>query len=294
MSGYRRPIRERASNLRDAAVDMLSQEFDWSAGNLAVVLNSCAFAPSLLTFWLVNGVLDFSTALVIGAVQSPGGLVVRLIAYVLLVPVFLGVRMGYYLLHPEHRRAVLSGACPSSDVLSLDWFSVGILATGLPLALETLGPWIGMNAVFVVGLFVLPRFLAARRVKLTVKTTAIVGGSLLFLYASYGERVATATSLLPAPSRTLGWVATLTLSEATLQTLLDLINSVVLGPPLVAAIALGMNRLLTRPELTSMPLLRLSLPRRDPARIVLTSAALGTLFYLGVVALFTGRLVVLP
>jgi hypothetical protein len=294
VSTYRRPLRERASNLRAAVAELFSQEFDWSAGHLATVLSGCAFAPSLLTFWLVNGVLDFSTAVVIGSVQSPGGLTVRLLAYLLLVPTFLGLRMTYYMAHPDHRKAVLSGACPNSELLSLDWFSVGILATGLPLAIQTLGPWIGMNLVFLLGLFVLPRFLTTRKLQLTVKLTALAGGGLLFLYANYGDVLAGTVPAIPAPHVTLGWIATLTLTETTTATLMAVTNSVALGPFAVALLAVAMNRLLTRPELTSIPVIRLSLPRRDPTKIVFASAALGTLFYLGVVAAFTGRVTVWP
>jgi hypothetical protein len=55
-----------------------------------------------------------------------------------------------------------------------------------------------------------------------------------------------------------------------------------------------MNRILTRPELTGLPLVRHTLPRRDPASVVVPSAALGTLFYLAVVFLATGRVTLLP
>lgn len=291
--GYR-ALQRRTRGLSDAVEELLSREFDWSVGHLTALLNGCVFAPSLLTFWLVNGVLDFSTAFLLGTVSSPGGLVVRVVAYVLLVPTFLLLRMAYYLGHPTHRRSVLSGGCPSSDALSLDWFSVGILATGLPLALQTLGPWIGSNLVFLVGLFVLPRFVASDRIQLILKTTSLIGGSAVFLYASYGAVAAEMLPLLPPPASTLGWVATLTLGDATVGRLLAVTNSLLTGPVVVAAVALLSNRVLTRPELTSIPLVRYSLPARDPARRVLTSAALGTLFYLGVVAVWTGRVAVLP
>lgn len=284
---------ERVAAVRRAGTELFTREFDWSAGHLATLVGGCAFAPSLLTFWFVNGILDFSTAVVIGTVQSPGGLVVRLLAYLLLVPTFLLVRMGYYLLHPHHRRTVLSGACPSGGVLSLDWFSVGILATGLPLALETLGPWVGANVVFLLGLFVLPRFVTSDRLAAAVKVAAIGVGSGVFLYASYGDSLAAATPV-PTPADTVGPVATLTLTPETTRFLLSVTNSLAVGPVVVAGLALAMNRVLTRPELTTLPLVRLSLPRRDPARVVLVSAALGTVFYLLVVLAYTGHVTILP
>jgi hypothetical protein len=287
------PSAGRVGRLGDAFADLLDQEFDWSAGHLATLLSGCVFAPSLLTFWFVNGVLDFSTAVLIGSVSGPAGLGVRLLAYLLLVPTFLFLRVGYYLLHPGHRRTVPSGACPQSDLLSLDWFSVGILATGLPLALANLGPWLGMNLVFLVGVFVLPRLLTAERLQSGSKVVAIGAGSLLFLYANYGGPLA-AGSPIPDPAMVLGPVATLTLTDATVEFLFRVANSLLAGPIAVAIAAYGMNRLLTRPELTSIPLVRHSLPRRDPARTVLSSAALGTGFYLAVVAVATGRLVVVP
>ncbi|MGM0590186.1 MAG: hypothetical protein ACQETI_00925, partial [Halobacteriota archaeon] len=58
------------TNLRAAAIDLFSQEFSYSTGYFATILNGCLFAPSLLTFWFVNGVIDFSTAITIGAVAT--------------------------------------------------------------------------------------------------------------------------------------------------------------------------------------------------------------------------------
>jgi len=214
MPAVAQSVGRRVDSLRAAVADLLVQEFDWSTGHLATILSGCAFAPSLLTFWFVNGVLDFSTAVAIGSIQGPGGLVVRLLAYLLLVPAFLLLRVTYYLVHPVHRRTVLSGACPQSDLLSLDWFSVGILATGLPLALADFGPWLGMNAVFLVGIFLLPRAMAGERRRNGTKFLAIALGGLVFAYASYGAAVASVTPL-PHPAAVLGPVATLTLAPAT-------------------------------------------------------------------------------
>jgi hypothetical protein len=285
---------ERVRNLRRALSELASREFDASPGHLTALLSCCAFAPSVLTFWLVNGVLDFSTAVVIGAVGGPGGLAVRLVAYVLLLPTFLGLRVAYYLAHPVHRRSVLAGSCPTGTLLSLDWVSVGILATGLPFALQDLGPWLGMNGVFLLGVFLLPRLTRDDRTSLRLRVGAIVAGTLLFAYASYGAALADLLPLVPDPATAVGPVATLRLSDATTGTLVSVTNSLVTGPPVVALFALSMNRLLTRPELVTIPYLRRSLPRRDPAGTVLGSAALGTVFYLGVVWLWTGRAPLLP
>ena len=277
--------------MRSAMAELLAREFDWSAGHLATVLNGCAFAPSLLTFWFVNGVLDFSTALAVGAVASPGGLAVRLLAYVLLVPTFVALRAGYYLAHPGHRRTVLAGACPQARLLSLDWFSVGILATGLPLALQDLGPWLGMNGVFLVGLFALPRALP-ERARDRVGLGAVALGVLLFGYARYG---ATLAGWMPLPDP--GWlgpVATLRLSDAATGRLLAVTNSLLTGPLVVAAFALATNHVLAREELADLPLVRHTLPEPDPERVVAASAALGTVFYLLVVAAATGRLPLAP
>jgi hypothetical protein len=281
--------RVRLSALRDAAGDLLSQELSPSAGHVAAVLNGCLFAPSLLTFWFVNGVLDFSTAVAVGAVASPAGLGLRLLAYVLLVPAFLLARASIHLLHPVHRAQVLAGSCPELRLLSLDWFSVGVLATGLPLALQTLGPWLGSNAVFLVGLFVLPRPLPSRPAR-AVQLLSLGAGAALFGYAAYGV----ALPLVPPPATTLGPVATLALSAETTAWLLRLANSVLFGPLLVAAFAATTNRVLTRPELADLPVVRHALPRRDPDRVVVTSAAVGTAFYLVIVAAVTGRVVVFP
>ncbi|MEF8781028.1 MAG: hypothetical protein V5A46_10155 [Haloferacaceae archaeon] len=283
------PIVGLGGNLGAALADLLSQEFSYSTGHLAAVLNGCLFAPSLLTFWFVNGVLDFSTALAIGAVATPAGLYVRLLAYLLLVPTFLLSRSVVHLLHPVHRTQVLSGSCPNTRLMSLDWFSVGILATGLPLAMRNFGPWFGMNAVFLLGVFVLPRPLPARR-RGVAKLLAIALGTATFVYANYGAAV----TALPHPSAVLGPVATFALGDDTVEWLFRLANSLAFGPLLVGAFGVFMNHLLTRPELAEVPLVHHALPRRDSDRVVATNAALGTVFYLAVVGIATGRVIVLP
>jgi hypothetical protein len=282
-------VAESAGNVAAAFRELLDQEFSFSAGYLAAILNGCLFAPSVLTFWFVNGVVDFSTAIAIGAAGTAGGLQIRLVAYVLLVPTFLLTRVVAHLLHPGHRAEVLAGSCPNSRLVSLDWFSVGILATGLPLAMQNFGPWVGMNVVFLLGVFVLPRALPAAQ-RGPVRLGALVGGSTLFLYANYGAAV----GVLPAPASVVGPVATVTLSDAATRQFVTTVNSMAAGPALVAGFGAVMNRIVTRPELTDIPLVGHAMPRRDPDLVVVTSAALGTAFYLGVRAAATGTLAVLP
>ncbi|WP_318570957.1 hypothetical protein [Salinigranum marinum] len=284
-----RLARGRWLSLRAAASELLSREFAFSTGHLTAFLSGCLFAPSLLTFWFINGVLDFSTALVLGAVVSPAGLQLRVVAYLLLVPTFLALRAGFHLAHPVHRQQVLSGSCPRTELLSLDWFSVGILATGLPLSLQALGPWIGMNLVFVVGLLVLPQF-ASPRAASGSKLSALVGGPLLFVYAKYGGSL----PVLPDPAGVLGPVATVALSDATTGTLLAVVNSLLPGPVLIGVFAVATNHVLTHPEIRAVPVVRHTLPDCDPDRTVFGSAALGTVFYLLVVAGATGTLTVIP
>jgi len=277
------------ARLRSAAADLLGQELSYSTGHLAAILHGCLFAPSILTFWFVNGLVDFSTAVAVGAVATPAGLYVRVVAYVLLVPTFLLARVAVHLAHPVHRRQVLAGSCPNTRLLSLDWISMGILATGLPLALRNLGPWLGMNAVVVAGVFLVPRVLPPSLTG-AVKLAAVGLGGATFAYATYGGAVAA----LPDPSATLGPVATLSLSDAAVGRLFRAANSLAVGPPLVAAVGVGLNRVVTRPELADVPLLRHTLPRRDPDLVVAANAALGTGFYLLVVAVATGRVLLLP
>jgi hypothetical protein len=97
-----------------AGRELLAQRLEFSTGHLAAVLSACVFAPSLLTFWFVSGVIDLSTAFVLGSLAGPGGLTVRLVAYLLLVPTYLLVRATHYLAHPVHRAAVLSGDLPAT------------------------------------------------------------------------------------------------------------------------------------------------------------------------------------
>jgi hypothetical protein len=124
------------------------------------------------------------------------------------------------------------------------------------------------------------------------------GRTLPFAYASYGAALADPLPLplplVPDPATAVGPVATLRLSDATTGTLVSVTNPLVTGPPVLALFALSVNRLLTRPELVTVPSLRRSLPRRDPAGTVLGSAALGTVLHLGVVRLWTGRALLLP
>lgn len=122
------------------------------------------------------------------------------------------------------------------------------------------------------------------------KLGAIIAGSGLFLFATYGG----ALDSLPDPTGIVGPVATLTLTDSTTAALMTAVNSLLVGPPLVAAFGVLMNHLLTRPELRDVPGIRHTLPRRDPDWVVVTSAAAGTVFYLVVVAVATGRLVVVP
>jgi hypothetical protein len=288
---HERTLRPRTlgRNLRDALADLFSQEFSFSTGHLTALLGGCLFAPSLLTFWFINGLLDFSTAVALGTVASAAGLQIRLLAYLLLVPTFLLLRIGVHLAHPGHRKQVLAGSCPRTDVLSLDWFSVGILATGLPLSLQSLGPWVVMNAVLLVGVLLVPQVTSAQ-MAVGSKVVAIVVGPALFFYARYGAAVPG----LPEPAAVLGPVATTTLSDGTTAQLMELANSLLVGPFLVAGFALLMNYLLTHPEVRDIPVVQHSLPNRDPVRVVGLSAALGTVFYLLVVAGASGGLVVVP
>jgi hypothetical protein len=282
-------LADRWGSLHAAARELLNQEFSYSTGHLTVILNSCLFAPSMLTFWFVNGIVDFSSAIAIGAVATRAGLQVRLLAYLLVVPTFLLSRATAHMLHPGHRAQLLAGTCPQVRLMSLDWFSMGILTTGLPLALQNFGPWFGMNAVFLVGVFLAPLALPDRRVP-AVKLAAIVSGLGVFLYASYGS----ALPVVAHPSTVLGPIATFALTDETTKWLFRLVNSVAVGPLVVGAFAVAMNHVLTHPQLTDVPVVRRSLPRRDPDAVVVTSAAFGTAFYLVVVAVATGQLVVIP
>lgn len=277
----------------EAVAHLFTKECAWSCGYFVVFLFGCVFSPIILKYWVINGLLDFSTSLVIGSVTTGSGLLVRALAYVIIVPVFFALKFLYYAVHPEHRQTVLSGACPRGRLFSLDWFSVGILATGLPLALQNFGPWIGMNAIFLLGVFVLPRFIRSHRLVIGTKVASLVGGTILFLYANYGGFLAAIVPVIPDPGVVLGPVATFRLSDALTTSLLHIVNSVVLGPPIIAGFAYVMNRLMTHEALTTIPVLHHTLPRRDPWKTVGLSAAAGTLVYLGTVFLYTGDIIIL-
>lgn len=172
--------------------------------------------------------------------------------------------------------------------MSPDWFSMGILATGLPLALQNFGPWFGMNAIFLVGVFVLPRILPEHQASV-ITPFAIMFGGAVFLYANYGGVL----PLLPTPSTGPRTVATFTLGDDITRWLVRLVNSLMFAPAFGGAFGVFMNHLLTRPKLTETAFIRHALPRRDPD-LVVTSTAFGTAFYLTVVTAAIGQLIVLP
>lgn len=283
-----------AKRVGEAVSDLFTKECAWSCGYFVAFLFGCVFSPVILKYWFINGVLDFSTALVIGSVSTQSGMLVRALAYVLIVPAFFVAKFTYYAVHPQYRQTILTGACPTGRLFSLDWFSVGILATGLPLALQDLGPWIGMNTVFLLGVFVLPRFVHSQRLAIATKIASLLGGTILFLYANYGVFLTGFVPWIPDPTAVLGPVATFQLTDTTTTSLLRAVNSVVLGPPIIAVFAYVMNRLLTHEALTSIPAVHHTLPRRDPWKTVTLSAAIGTLVYLGTVFLYTGEIVIVP
>jgi hypothetical protein len=61
---------ELRTNLRAAAADLFSREFSSSTGHVATILSGCLFAPSLLTFWFVNGFIDSANSVVYSASGS--------------------------------------------------------------------------------------------------------------------------------------------------------------------------------------------------------------------------------
>lgn len=65
---------ELGSILRSALAGLFSQEFSHSTRYLTAILYGCLFAPPLLKFWFINGLLDLSTAVGTGAVGTPSGL----------------------------------------------------------------------------------------------------------------------------------------------------------------------------------------------------------------------------
>lgn len=235
-----------------AVLDLVKDDCSGSCGTYLGVGLGCFFGVTILKFWLINGIIDFSTALVLGTFTSTAGLAVRLAAYVFVVPFFFAVQLSYYLLHLDHRSTLRPGRCQRSDLLSLDWFTVGVLVTGLPLALREFGPLAGMNAVFLVGLFVIRRFVKDDSLRGVMKLGSIVLGSGLFLYANDGGRLAAATAL-PTPAAVLGPVATFRLSAPAAVLLSRLFNSLATGPRVVAGFSLVMNGLLTHPVLKTTP-----------------------------------------
>jgi hypothetical protein len=112
----------------------------------------------------------------------------------------------------------------------------------------------------------------------------------LFLYANYGGTVA----VLPQPELILGPIATVTLADETTTQLLRIINSILVGPVIIGAVAVTMNHILTRPEITDIRFVHHALPQRDPDPVVWTSAAAGTLFYLLFVAAVTEEILIVP
>lgn len=265
-----------------------------SCGHSTALGLGCLFSASLLRYWFVNGLLDFSTAFALGTAAAPGGLIARLAAYLAVVPVFLLTLWGYHLFDAERRTRLLETGSPSRTPLSLDWFTVGILATGFPIALRALGTWIATVALVLAALFAVPFVLDSSRTRTGTQLTLLLAALLLFVYGTYGDVVTATFEFMPSPRRVLGPIAGVTLSATTITSMLAVTNSLLVGPLFVAAFAVGSNAVLTHPVLRTVPVVRHALPRRDPTKTVAVSSAAGTVFFLLVVWLLTGWLVVVP
>lgn len=262
--------------LRVAFLEMLYDDFD-IRGDILGALIAC-FVSVDIVYWAIGGLSNFGTAFALGAIS--GDVSLRIIAYVLLVPMFVLTKFLYHMIFD--RDSMMSGSCPSNSVFDLDWFAVGVLGTSFPMALQDAGAWIFSTVIYLISLFVLPRLVDDRRTGNILKVGGLAVGFGLYLFIVHGD-----PSALPD-------FMTFTLSDQTTQQIVDLVTSIVFGPFLLGLFAVGNAVVLTSRPFKTIPYAGPLLPDRDNIRSVFVSGAIGTVMFLGIQGVLTGDLIIFP
>lgn len=275
----RRPIRETGKRV-------LKREIAFKDGHFILFLFGCIFSANI-AFWFINGALDFSVGIALGSINDGDQVITKILAYLLLIPAFLFIQIGYYYLF--HREQIRKGQCPSKSVVTLDWFAVGILATSFPLALQNLGAWTVSGIVYGLGIFVLPRYVDNQRLKDIIRVGFIIFGFALYVYIVHGTKFG-----LPPAEQTLGPMFSYVLEQEYIQSMMKVTNSFLTGPVVVGLFAIVNNIVLTSQAVYEVPLIRQSVPERQSILVVFNSAAIGTVFYLIIKGVYQGGFSLIP
>jgi hypothetical protein len=208
-----------------------------------------------LLYWILSGASRFGSSLVVG-IPAVGE---RIFVYLLLLPAFVLVKTTWIAI--EYPGAITGQLCPRDTLFDLDWFTIGVFGTALPLTLERMWMWIATIVLFFGFVYVIPN--------ITGMNTKIFGVAGVVLVEIVGRF---APELVPNSLR-------FTLQESQVTSLMDLTLNLVAGPIILGALAVVVSVIIRTRELRSLPYGEY-LPDPDPAESAFVSAATGTLLFL--------------
>lgn len=265
-------------------------EIDWRDGHIVLAVLGCIFGLDMFGFWLINGVADFSTGWFIGSLRTLDQFLLRAQIYVALVPVFMGLKLAWHRI--QYPDLFEEGLCPvKEDLFNLDWFTNAVMLTAFPLALQDIGTWLFTTAVFVFGIFLLPRLVTGDDVlRDYVRLGSVMVGGFLTLWLKVNLPLVPAPETLPFLSE----VAALELSGHTVFGIYNVMNSMVFGPFLVTFVSMVFAAVFTSDAFQTTPLLEKIVPERESWGTIAVSSFTGAVVYLALVWVFTGSILWIP
>lgn len=286
--------------------DFIDKQF--STGKLPIVGLTCVFTLDMLQFWAVHGISDFTNQILFAHlltfnVQSLNPLVVywhvanemitRIIGYVLIVFVFIAARYIHYRIEdPQYRIFTSNKSCPVvSKWFELDWFVMGIMVTILPLSLVNIGVWATSTVTLAILIAVIPAIFNFDQ-KQRLGAAGLAG--LAFVYFQAGEFIHNLLPFIPTPTSLWPSVIGLTLTQPQVHALMSIFNSVAFGPILAAILGVFFVRLNATNAFQKTPVLNEGVQEVVPVQVVIQSAGVGTLAFLGIQWLLTGQLILIP
>lgn len=303
------------------ASDIVASELRLTNGHIVSIIFGCILSVQLFQFWLVNGIADFSTAIVVTDlvtwdvhpfelvfdvtvqadaihINAPAfsadltrAFIARVIGYILIVPAFVLAKLGYYAL--TRPNAVLAGRCPRVEKLfSLDWFTSGVLMTTLPLAVRDLAQFLVPLLLTGVGIYGAQFVAETETDRDLIKLGAIIVAGAVFLWLGFTSFVTSLVSV-PTPASVSPLLTAKVPATATEQAM-RIFNALLSGPVVVAAAALVFNALQADEEIQSAPLVSKGIQGAEPSAVVMMSAYTGTFVFLLVNGVITGQLILTP
>lgn len=207
-----------------------------------------------LLYWVLSGAGRFTSSAVLGL----PALDERFFVYLLLLPLFVAVKTSWIAI--EYPGAITGQLCPNDTLFDLDWFTIGVFGTALPLTLERIWMWIATVLIFVTLFILVPRLGPDTRI------LGIVGIGLVQVVGRFFPDV--------VPS-----VLRVTLQQPQVDALMDVVLNIYTGPVILGGLAVVVAGVLSLDEVRSLPGGDL-LPDKDPGVSVFVSAATGTLLFL--------------